>query len=150
MFAQKRCFEIEAHLMPETAGIPWRGYHGFRRGNATYLAKHQGSHAAALMLRHSNVSTTETNYIKNSAQDRRAQKQRNKWRSQQNGNMLPQLLGLAQQENKPTDLFNVQRVFSRRNCRAKVCKVQIMPFFFVCKYLAERGGFEPPIELLTL
>jgi integrase len=55
----------------KAAGIPWRGYHGFRRGNATFLAKYEGSHVAALVLRHSNVGTTEAHYIKNSAQERR-------------------------------------------------------------------------------
>jgi integrase len=55
----------------KAAGIPWRGYHGFRRGNATFLAKHEGAHVAALVLRHSNVGTTEAHYIKNSAQERR-------------------------------------------------------------------------------
>jgi integrase len=56
----------------KAAGIPWRGYHGFRRGNATFLARYEGSHVAALVLRHSNVGTTEAHYIKNSAQERRA------------------------------------------------------------------------------
>jgi integrase len=63
-----------AYIRPvlKAAGIPWRGYHGFRRGNATFLARHEGASVAALMLRHSDVGTTEAHYIKTSAQERRA------------------------------------------------------------------------------
>lgn len=53
------------------AGIEWKGWHGYRRGNATFLARHQGADVAALMLRHSSVSTTQDHYIKDTAQDRR-------------------------------------------------------------------------------
>lgn len=58
---------------------PWKGWHAFRRGNATFLAQQRtadgridGRAAATLMLRHANTSTTEDSYILESRQDRRA------------------------------------------------------------------------------
>jgi integrase len=56
----------------KAAGIEWKGWHAFRRGNATFLAKYQGAEVAAVMLRHSSVATTQAHYIKDTAQDRRA------------------------------------------------------------------------------
>lgn len=67
--------KLADHLyQPRSAVLPdWIGWHGFRRGNATYLAGLQSEAAvkgispdelAALQLRHSNVSTTQNHYIK--------------------------------------------------------------------------------------
>jgi integrase len=56
------------------AGIAWKGWHAFRRGSATYLAKKHaggGTAAAASLLRHSDSSTTADHYIKNTKQERR-------------------------------------------------------------------------------
>jgi integrase len=53
----------------------WKGWHAFRRGNATFLAKQlagNGARAASLMLRHSDQGVTEEHFILNSKQDRRA------------------------------------------------------------------------------
>lgn len=62
------------HLKPvfKGAGIEWKGWHAFRRGNATYLAKKLHSRAAALSLRHAGTTVTEEHYIKNTKQERRA------------------------------------------------------------------------------
>jgi integrase len=57
----------------------YKGWHGFRRGNATYLARTMninGAETAALVLRHSNVATTLGSYIKDTKQERRAAKAR--------------------------------------------------------------------------
>jgi integrase len=57
------------------AGIPWKGFHAFRRGNATFLAQQrniEGRAAATLVLRQSDTSTTEDHYILESKQERRA------------------------------------------------------------------------------
>lgn len=59
----------------KTAGMEWKGWHGLRRGAATYLAKTigtGGAEAAALVLRHTDTSTTEDHYIKNTKQERQA------------------------------------------------------------------------------
>lgn len=67
------------HIKPilKKAGISWKGWHAFRRGNATHLAKQlagNGTRAASIMLRHSDQGVTEQHYILNSKQDRRALK----------------------------------------------------------------------------
>lgn len=52
----------------------WKGWHGFRRGAATEAAKklsNNGTEAASLLLRHSDVGVTEDRYIKGTKQDRR-------------------------------------------------------------------------------
>jgi integrase len=56
------------------ANIAWKGWHAFRRGSATYLAKKHsgdGTVAAASLLRHSDTGVTEDSYIKNTKQERR-------------------------------------------------------------------------------
>ncbi len=53
----------------------WKGWHGFRRGNATFLAKQfggDGLRAASLMLRHSDQGVTQDSYVNNTRQERRA------------------------------------------------------------------------------
>jgi integrase len=53
----------------------WKGWHGFRRGNATFLAKQLGGdglRAASLMLRHSDQGVTQDSYVNNTRQERRA------------------------------------------------------------------------------
>jgi integrase len=66
------------HKYERDKSLPvWKGWHAFRRGNATYLAKQlagNGARAASIMLRHSDQSVTEEHYILNSKQDRRALK----------------------------------------------------------------------------
>jgi integrase len=57
------------------AGMTYKGLHGFRRGNATFLAKRvdgNGLKAASLVLRHSNEAVTRDHYVKNTKQERRA------------------------------------------------------------------------------
>jgi integrase len=66
----------ENHKFEHNESLPrWKGYHAFRRGNATYLAKNHtgnGAEAARLQLRHGDVATTLNYYIKDSKQERRA------------------------------------------------------------------------------
>jgi len=54
----------------------WKGWHAFRRGNATHLAKNFGNahgvEAASRVLRHSDSAVTANHYVKESKQDRRA------------------------------------------------------------------------------
>jgi integrase len=54
----------------------WKGWHAFRRGNATHLAKNfgnsKGVEAASRMLRHADQAVTQNHYIKESKQTRRA------------------------------------------------------------------------------
>jgi integrase len=66
------------HQYERDKSLPvWKGWHAFRRGNATYLAKQltgNGARAASIMLRHSDQGVTEEHYILNTKQDRRALK----------------------------------------------------------------------------
>jgi integrase len=58
----------------ETARLKWKGWHAFRRGNATYLAKQStgdGMSDAARMLRHSDEGVTAEHYVKVSRQQKR-------------------------------------------------------------------------------
>lgn len=64
------------HLRPllKAAGIPYkRGWHSFRRGSDTEIAKKLGTEVAADHGRHT-VAIAENHYVKFSAQERRAQK----------------------------------------------------------------------------
>lgn len=55
----------------KAAGIPWRGgFHAFRRGNSTFVAKAINSEAAAAQSRHT-VEIAEQAYIKANDQERR-------------------------------------------------------------------------------
>ena len=63
----------------DTASIPWKGWHGFRRAAATHLARTmngKGAEAASLVLRHSGTAVTEAHYIKTSKQENRARQAR--------------------------------------------------------------------------
>lgn len=63
----------EDHKFERNTGLPsWRGWHAFRRGNATLLASEKDREAAALMLRHSDSGVTDKHYILSSKQDKRA------------------------------------------------------------------------------
>jgi integrase len=72
----KRRHKKADHEFKRNESLPrWKGYHAFRRGNATHLAKNHtgnGAEAARLQLRHSDVATTVTHYIKDTKQERRA------------------------------------------------------------------------------
>jgi integrase len=61
------------------AKYKWKGWHAFRRGNATFLAQQStgdGMRSASLMLRHSDEGVTEDHYVKVSKQERRVLKAR--------------------------------------------------------------------------
>ncbi len=64
------------HRYERNETVPhWKGWHAFRRGNATFLAQQRtvdGRAAATLMLRQSDASTTEDHYILETKQERRA------------------------------------------------------------------------------
>lgn len=63
----------KSHLEPllKAAGIPYRGgFHAFRRGNSTFVARALNSEAAAALSRHT-VEMAETHYIKANEQERR-------------------------------------------------------------------------------
>jgi integrase len=54
----------------------WKGWHAFRRGNATHLAKNFGNadgiEAASRVLRHSDPGVTASHYVVESKQNGRA------------------------------------------------------------------------------
>jgi len=70
--------EKTGHAYERDESIPaWKGFHAFRRGNATFLAKQfngDGLAAASLMLRHTDESVTQEHYVINTQQERRAMK----------------------------------------------------------------------------
>lgn len=57
----------------KTLKIPWRGYHAFRRGNSTFVAKAFNSETAAALSRHT-PEMAEAHYIKANDQERRGAK----------------------------------------------------------------------------
>jgi integrase len=63
------------HEYQRSEAVPeWKGWHAFRRGNATYLAKQSagdGMRAASIMLRHSDEGVTAEHYVKVSRQQKR-------------------------------------------------------------------------------
>ncbi len=60
------------HKFQRDTSLPaWKGWHAFRRGNATLLASEKDRAAAALMLRHHGTEITDKHYILNSSQDKR-------------------------------------------------------------------------------
>ncbi len=68
---------VTDHAFERDQSLPtWLGWHAFRRGNATHLAKNfvgtKGVQAAATMLRHADETVTQNHYIKESKQTRRA------------------------------------------------------------------------------
>jgi integrase len=61
------------HKFERDTALPgWKGWHAFRRGNATLLASEKDRETAALMLRHSDSGVTDRHYILTSKQDKRA------------------------------------------------------------------------------
>lgn len=63
----------ENHKFERDTALPgWKGWHAFRRGNATLLASEKDRETAALMLRHSDSTVTDRHYILASKQDKRA------------------------------------------------------------------------------
>jgi integrase len=55
------------------AGLQWRGWHGFRRGLASNLYRlGVPDMVIQRILRHANVATTQTHYVKTSDPDARA------------------------------------------------------------------------------
>lgn len=55
----------------------WKGWHAFRRGNATFIAQNggagsEGVRVASIALRHGGTQVTQEHYIKNSKQEQRA------------------------------------------------------------------------------
>lgn len=76
----KAIHKNEEHGFERDASLPaWKGWHSFRRGNATYLAKKMsgdGVKAASLMLRHSDPAVTQDHYVLTTRQERRAQEAR--------------------------------------------------------------------------
>ncbi len=63
------------HEFQRNDAVPkWKGFHAFRRGNATHLANEStgdGMRAASIVLRHSDEDVTATHYTKISRQQRR-------------------------------------------------------------------------------
>jgi hypothetical protein len=56
----------------DTSLPPFKGWHAFRRGNATLLASEKNLEAAVLMLRHAATAVTDRHYNLNTKQDKRA------------------------------------------------------------------------------
>lgn len=64
---------VEEHKFQRDTALPaWKGWHAFRRGNATLLASEKDREAASLMLRHSGSDVTDRHYILTSKQEKRA------------------------------------------------------------------------------
>jgi hypothetical protein len=63
------------HGFQRNESVPaWKGFHAFRRGNATHLAKQStgdGMRAASIMLRHGDEDVTATHYTKISRHQKR-------------------------------------------------------------------------------
>lgn len=63
-------FQREMKEPLREAGIPWQGWHGFRRGLATNLNRLGISDKVnQQLMRHSNISTTQNIYIKPTSSD---------------------------------------------------------------------------------
>jgi integrase len=79
----------------DTALPPWKGWHAFRRGNATLLASEKDREAAALMLRHRSSAVTDRHYVKVSKQERRVMDEKDKQGIEQRKGEAAQALGDA-------------------------------------------------------
>jgi len=116
----------------EAEKIPWHGWHAFRRGLATNLHRLGVSDKAVQqILRHANVTTTMNIYVKMVTRDAEEAMKRLETKC---STVVPQpRLDNARFEAK-TALITVQKT---------------LPLEAVRGNLAERGGFEPPVQVLA-
>jgi hypothetical protein len=73
----------------------WKGWHAFRRGNATLLASEKDREAAALMLRHRSSAVTDRHYVKASKQERRVMDEKDRQGVEQRKGEAAQAIGAA-------------------------------------------------------
>jgi len=120
----------------ETAKIPWYGWHAFRRGLATNLHRLGVSDKVIQqILRHANVTTTINIYVKMVTQDAEEAMKR-----------LESKCSLVVPQTVPQLQFESAKLGANVG-DASACKT--LPLEAVRGNLAERGGFEPPVQVLA-
>jgi hypothetical protein len=108
----------------------WQGWHAARRGLRSNLYRlGVPDMVIQRILRHANVSTTATYYIKTAAADVRS--------------------AMTKLENHIVEAGKLQRD-TGWDFRVQFNNCAVAYKLFIFKQMAERGGFEPPVELLTL
>jgi len=116
----------------EAEKIPWHGWHAFRRGLATNLHRLGVSDKVVQqILRHANVTTTMNIYVKMVTRDAEE--------------------AMKRLEAKCSTVVPQPRVYNAR-FEAKTTLVTVqktLPLEAVRGILAERGGFEPPVQVLA-
>src|SRR5258708_2924246 len=83
------------HAYQQDTSLPtWKGWHTFRRGHATELArtfsKGDGLEVAAMALRHSDSGVTDQYHVKVTGQVRRAQLEGPSWPPKANATRPPE------------------------------------------------------------
>ena len=120
----------------EAEKIPWYGWHAFRRGLATNLHRLGVSDKVIQqILRHANVTTTINIYVKMVTQD-----------AEEAMRKLETKCSLVVPQTVP------QLAYAEAESGAKVgdqSARKTLPLETVTGNLAERGGFEPPVEVLA-
>jgi integrase len=120
----------------EAAKIPWHGWHAFRRGLATNLHRLGVSDKVIQqILRHANVTTTINIYVKMVTQD-----------AEEAMRKLESKCSLVVPKTVPKLGFESPD-FGTKLENASACKS--LPLEAVRGNLAERGGFEPPVQVLA-